>query len=67
MTNPQPPQQPFLTMHTALILLIALVLGAAFGALTFLTAESVAAAVLAGLTTTGVSIPVLRTLVSPDQ
>jgi uncharacterized membrane protein YccC len=60
--TPQGPA-PFLTIHTAVVLLIAVVIGLVVGGLTFLSGGAVAAAVLAGLTTAGVSIPVLRTLI----
>ncbi|MEU5400573.1 hypothetical protein ABZ348_14930 [Streptomyces sp. NPDC005963] len=55
MTNPQ---SPFLTVHTVLVLLTA-----AFGALAYWSAGSVPGAALIGLSTAGVSIPVLRTLI----
>ncbi|WP_406484022.1 hypothetical protein [Streptomyces sp. NBC_01568] len=57
-------QTPFLTTNTALILLIALVMGATVGTLTFLSADVLPAAVLAGLTATGASIPVLRSSIA---
>ncbi|MEU0989928.1 hypothetical protein [Streptomyces sp. NPDC005953] len=60
MTNPQP---PFLTVHTVLVLLTAAFFGAAFGALAYWSAGSVPGAALIGLSTAGVSIPVLRTLI----
>ncbi|MEV0498091.1 hypothetical protein AB0I84_10870 [Streptomyces spectabilis] len=50
-------------IHTAVILLIAAVIGIIVGCLTFLTSGVVAGAVLAGLTAAGVSTPVLRTLI----
>ncbi|WP_445283697.1 hypothetical protein [Streptomyces sp. DSM 118148] len=62
MPRPQGPA-PFLTIHTAVVLLIAVVIGMVVGGLTFLSGGAVAAAVLAGLTAAGVSIPVLRTLI----
>ncbi|MFF0744973.1 hypothetical protein ACFYVL_31685 [Streptomyces sp. NPDC004111] len=45
------------------MLLTALVIGLVTGGLTFLTGVPAAAAVLAGMTSTGASIPVLRTLI----
>ncbi|MER6431918.1 hypothetical protein ABT272_29955 [Streptomyces sp900105245] len=66
MSSPVPMPQgpaPFLTIHTAVVLLIAVVIGLVVGGLTFLSGGAVAAAVLAGLTATGVSVPVLRTLI----
>ncbi|MEV7130968.1 hypothetical protein [Streptomyces sp. NPDC093260] len=62
MPTPQGPA-PFLTIHTAVVLLIAVVIGLIVGGLTFLSGGAVAAAVLAGLTAAGVSIPVLRSLI----
>ncbi|KUF19259.1 MULTISPECIES: hypothetical protein [Streptomyces] len=66
MSSPVPTPQgpaPFLTIHTAVVLLIAVVIGLVVGGLTFLSGGAVAAAVLAGLTAAGVSIPVLRSLI----
>lgn len=66
MSSPVPTPQgpaPFLTIHTAVVLLIAVVIGLIVGGLTFLSGGAVAAAVLAGLTAVGVSIPVLRSLI----
>ncbi|MER6539557.1 hypothetical protein ABT215_38415 [Streptomyces sp900105755] len=62
MPTPQGPA-PFLTIHTAVVLLIAVVIGLVVGGLTFLSGGAVAAAVLAGLTAAGVSVPVLRSLI----
>ncbi|AEY85287.1 hypothetical protein SHJG_0005 [Streptomyces hygroscopicus subsp. jinggangensis 5008] len=66
MSSPVPTPQgpaPFLTIHTAVVLLIAVVIGLVVGGLTFLSGGAVAAAVLAGLTAAGVSVPVLRSLI----
>lgn len=74
MTTPQNPQtaasspnepttQPFLSLHTTVVLLTALIIGLVIGGLTYLTGASAAAAVIAGLTSTGASTPVLRTLI----
>ncbi|KIZ15647.1 hypothetical protein [Streptomyces natalensis] len=60
-SHPEPP--PFLTMHTAIILLAAILIGLIAGTLTFLSGTLVPAAVLAGLTAAGLSIPVLRSLI----
>lgn len=54
---------PFLTMHTAIILLAAIIIGLIAGFLTFLSGTLIPAAVLAGLTAAGLSIPVLRGLI----
>lgn len=74
MTTPQNPQssaptphesgaQPFLSLHTTVVLLTALMIGLVIGALTYVTGAPVAAGVIAGLTGTGASIPVLRSLI----
>ncbi|MFA7767919.1 hypothetical protein ACGFNX_41860 [Streptomyces sp. NPDC048723] len=59
----QPDPAPFLTVHAALILLAAAFIGSMVGGLTFLSGGPVAGAVLAGLTGSGASIPVLRSLI----
>lgn len=58
-----PPPSPFVTMHTALVLLTAFIMGLVVGGLTFLDNGRVADAILAGLFTAGGSVPVLRTLI----
>ncbi|MGW0829599.1 hypothetical protein [Streptomyces prunicolor] len=58
-----PAQAPFLSLHTAVVLLTALITGLVIGGLTALTDVPAAAAVIAGLTSAGSSIPVLRTLI----
>ncbi|MFD1831222.1 hypothetical protein ACFSJS_16325 [Streptomyces desertarenae] len=55
--------QPFLTLHAAVVLLAAVIIGFVIGGLTALTGVPVAAAVTAGLTSAGASIPGLRTLI----
>ncbi|MFE6486759.1 hypothetical protein ACFVGN_28010 [Streptomyces sp. NPDC057757] len=60
--EPSPPG-PFLTQHTAIILLTAAVIGLVVSGLTFLNGTPPAGAVLAGLLSTGGSVPVLRTLI----
>lgn len=62
MTTPQN-TQPFLSLHTAVILLIAFVFGVVMGILTALTGVPVAGAIAAGLTSAGANVPVLRTLI----
>ncbi|WP_173909818.1 hypothetical protein [Streptomyces sp. 2323.1] len=52
-----------MTMHTAIILLAAVIIGLIAGILTFLSGTLVPAAVLAGLSASGLSIPVLRSLI----
>jgi len=54
---------PFLTVHTAVVLLAALFIGCVGGGLTFLSGSPLAGAVLAGLTGAGASVPVLRSLI----
>ncbi|MFU0243081.1 hypothetical protein ACKI1J_46250 [Streptomyces scabiei] len=46
-----------------MVLLIAVIIGLIVGGLTFLSGGAVAAAVLAGLTAAGVSVPGLRSLI----
>ncbi|MFE2582915.1 hypothetical protein [Streptomyces sp. NPDC059378] len=58
-----PPAAPFLSLRSAVVLLTATVIGLIIGGLTVLTSAPIAAAVIAGLTSTGASIPVLRTLI----
>lgn len=62
-SEPSPASQPFLSVHSAVILLTALVAGIVIGGLTALTKVPVAAAVIAGMTSAGSSIPVLRNLI----
>jgi hypothetical protein len=62
MTTPQNPQ-PFLSLHTAVVLLSAFSIGFVIGVLTYLTCAPVAAAVIAGLTSAGVSVVPLRSLI----
>ncbi|MGI5405305.1 hypothetical protein ACQEV9_00800 [Streptomyces chartreusis] len=57
------PPGPFITQHTALILLTALVIGLVVAGLTFLNGTPTAGAVLAGSLSAGGSVPVLRTLI----
>ncbi|MEU5398136.1 hypothetical protein ABZ348_02375 [Streptomyces sp. NPDC005963] len=54
---------PFLTMHTALILLTALVIGLIVGGLTFLGGTPAPGAILAGLLSAGISVPALHRLI----
>ncbi|MFJ2851241.1 MULTISPECIES: hypothetical protein [Streptomyces] len=61
--NPTGNPQPFLSLHTAVILLIALVIGSVIGALTLATGAPAAAAVIAGITSAGVSVVPLRGLI----
>jgi hypothetical protein len=61
-TKAQPPPPPFLPPRSALILMIALVLGQAVGVLTYMADHRIAAAVMVGLLTTGGAIPSLDRL-----
>ncbi|GGW98929.1 hypothetical protein GCM10010297_21010 [Streptomyces malachitofuscus] len=54
---------PFLSLHTALVLLAAIVIGLIVAILTFLSGTPAAGAALGGLLSTGAGIPVLRTLI----
>lgn len=60
---PSADMPPFLTVHTTVVLLAALIIGCVGGGLTFLSGSPLAAAVLAGLTGGGLSVPVLRSLI----
>ncbi|MGW6688880.1 hypothetical protein [Streptomyces sp. NPDC054961] len=66
---PEPQEQttpataPFLPLHTAIVLLAAVVIGFVAGGLTFLSGGPAAGSVLAGLTAAGASVPVLRSLI----
>ncbi|MFF3943136.1 hypothetical protein [Streptomyces phaeofaciens] len=62
MTTPENPQ-PFLSLHTAVVLLSAFVIGAVLGTLALFTGAPVAAAVAAGITSAGGSVPALRSLI----
>ncbi|MCQ4207481.1 MULTISPECIES: hypothetical protein [Streptomyces] len=53
----------FLPLHTAVVLLTAAVMGLVIGCLTVHTGAPVAAAVIAGLSSAGAAVPVLRTLI----
>ncbi|MFF2123575.1 hypothetical protein ACFVXH_40225 [Kitasatospora sp. NPDC058184] len=61
--EPGPPEPPFLSLHTTVVLLAALVIGLIIGGLTALTGAPIAAAPIAGLMSAGGSIPVLRSLI----
>ncbi|MET7842215.1 hypothetical protein ABZT45_27005 [Streptomyces sp. NPDC005356] len=60
---PAPNPEPFLSLHTTVVLLTALVLGFIIGSLTAFTGVHPAAAAIAGLTTAGASTAALRTLI----
>ncbi|MCI3928149.1 hypothetical protein [Streptomyces sp. AN091965] len=64
---PTPPEQPergpFLTVHTALVLLTAVVVGLVMGGLVFIGGGTAAEAVFTGLGAGGASVPVLRGLI----
>ncbi|MEU3491169.1 hypothetical protein [Streptomyces massasporeus] len=52
-----------MSMHTAVVLLTAAIIGFVISGLTVFTDASVAAAIIAGITSAGVSIPVLHALI----
>ncbi|MFD7554626.1 MULTISPECIES: hypothetical protein [unclassified Streptomyces] len=62
MTAPESPQ-PFLSLHTAVILLTAVMIGIVLGALTLLSGAPAPGAIAAGLTSAGGSVPALRSLI----
>ncbi|WP_432177016.1 hypothetical protein [Streptomyces sp. Tue6028] len=61
MTTPENP--PFLSLHTAVVLLIAFVIGVVLGGLAALSGAPVALAVATGITSAGGSVPALRSLI----
>lgn len=63
-TRPLPPEPgPFMTLHTAVVLLTAVIIGLVVGGLSYLSGTPLAGAVLAGLLSTGGSVPVLHHLI----
>ncbi|MDF3141415.1 MULTISPECIES: hypothetical protein [unclassified Streptomyces] len=56
-------EPPFLSLHTTVVLLTALVLGLVVGGLTVLAGAPLAGAALAGLSASGSMVPVLRSLI----
>ncbi|MFJ6105508.1 hypothetical protein ACIQHY_31470 [Streptomyces sp. NPDC092359] len=60
--DPEAPR-PLLTAHAAIVLLVATVVGAIAGVLTYRSTGNMAGAVLAGLGATGLSVPVLHNLI----
>ncbi|NUT47981.1 MAG: hypothetical protein HOV94_11825 [Saccharothrix sp.] len=64
MSRTSPP--PLLTTRTALVLLLGLVCGAGAGVLAYLAGNNVAAAVLAGLAASGVSVAFFHAHVGDD-
>lgn len=61
---PDPPEpKPFLSLHTAVVLLAAFVIGSTVAGLTHLSGTPVPGAILAGLLSAGGSVPVLRHLI----
>ncbi|MCP3754294.1 hypothetical protein [Streptomyces sp. TBY4] len=59
MTN----HEPFLTLYAAFVLVTAVFIGSAAGALAYLGGTHPALSVLAGLTAAGGAVPVLRGLI----
>ncbi|MER5728791.1 hypothetical protein ABT084_10680 [Streptomyces sp. NPDC002138] len=62
MTNPPLPE-PFLTLHTAFVLVTAALIGCLVGVLTHLGGTRPAPAVLAGLTAAAGAVPGQRSLI----
>ncbi|GHH57480.1 hypothetical protein [Streptomyces candidus] len=60
--DPDDPQ-PFLSIHTALVLLMAAFIGVVVGVLTFYARQSIPEALLAGLASTGLCIASLRNMI----
>jgi hypothetical protein len=60
---PAPGTEPFLSLHTTVVLLAAAVIGLVIAALTVLSGAHPATAAIAALTATGASTTVLRTLI----
>lgn len=58
-------EPPFLSLHTAVVLIAALIGGLIVGGLTILAGAPLAGAVLAGLSAFGSSVPMLRSLIGP--
>ncbi|MFD9807609.1 hypothetical protein ACFWZZ_10875 [[Kitasatospora] papulosa] len=54
-TSPPPDREPLLTIHAAVVLVMAAIVGATMGVLTFFSAGNAAAALLAGFTGFGAS------------
>ncbi|MEU8433124.1 hypothetical protein AB0F18_09420 [Streptomyces sp. NPDC029216] len=63
MTTPPDTDPPFLTLHSAVVLLGALLVGLVTGGLGYLGGAPPALAVLAGLTAAGGAVPGLRSLI----
>ena len=55
--------RPLLTMHATVVLLTAAFIGMIVGVLSMYSTDNIAAALLAGLTSVGTSIPVLHKLI----
>ncbi|MFE9912865.1 hypothetical protein [Streptomyces clavifer] len=58
-------QPPLLSTHSALVLMIAVIISVTIGFLTFYSTGQSSAGVIAGLMTFGASIPVLRREIGP--
>ncbi|MFF5445731.1 hypothetical protein [Streptomyces sp. NPDC012888] len=64
MTTPHRSEgRPFLSLHTPVVLICAVLAGATAGGLTFLGGTGAALSVLAGLTAAAVAVPALRALI----
>jgi uncharacterized membrane protein YfcA len=56
-----------LTLRSALVFLLAVLAGAAAGALTVLSGEETPRSVLAGLAVAGLAVPFFNRLIAPDR
>lgn len=61
--EPPSPESPFLTLHAAVVLVVAVLVGFTAGGLSHLGGVPTALSVLAGLGAAGASVPVLRGLI----
>ncbi|MBE8477460.1 hypothetical protein IQ210_41575 [Streptomyces sp. 3R004] len=59
-------RRPFIPLHTAVVLVISVLIGLVSGGLTFLAGSPLPLSVLTGLGASGTSIPVLRSLIDRD-
>ncbi|MFD7783713.1 hypothetical protein ACFV4Q_11550 [Streptomyces nojiriensis] len=63
MTTPSGDDAPFVTLHAAVVLIAATLIGLTAGGLTYLGGTGAALSVLAGLAAAGAAVPVLRGLI----
>jgi len=65
-SDPSPPG-PFLPLHTAVVLLIGVLIGLVAGGLAFLADSTLPLCTLTGLGATGSSVPMLRSLIGRNE